>query len=200
MTAVAESDGARPVGTSHPEEATAHRTLPNIVSADEFKRAFRNHPAGVAVVTADAGEGPVGLTATSVFSVSAEPPLLVFSISELSSSTPTIKRAETVVVHLLGADQISIAKLCATSGVDRFADKDSWSRLVTGEPVYHGAHAWIRGAVIARLEAGSSTLMVVQALQTSAPAAGSAEASAEATRPLVYHNRAWHHLGEHSRL
>ncbi|WP_342000171.1 flavin reductase family protein [Microbacterium sp. LWH7-1.2] len=200
MTAVAESDQTHPTGATNPESVTPHRTLPNTVSADEFKRAFRNHPAGVAVVTADAGDGPVGLTATSVFSVSAEPPLLVFSISELSSSAPTIKRAETVVVHLLGADQIGIAKLCATSGVDRFADEDSWNRLVTGEPVYHGAHAWIRGAVIAQLEAGSSTLMVVHALQTSAPAAGSAEANAETTRPLVYHNRAWHHLGEHSRL
>ncbi|HEY0252196.1 MAG TPA: flavin reductase family protein, partial [Kofleriaceae bacterium] len=104
------------------------------LSADEFKLAFRNHPAGVAVITADAGDGPVGLTATSVFSVSAEPPLLVFSISGSSSSAPTIGRADTVVVHLLGADQLGIAKLFATSGVDRFADASSWGRLPTGEP------------------------------------------------------------------
>ena len=36
------------------------------ITADEFKAAFRNHPGGVAVITADAGNGPVGLTATSV--------------------------------------------------------------------------------------------------------------------------------------
>src|ERR1700712_447872 len=102
------------------------------LSADEFKLAFRNHPAGVAVITADAGDGPGGLPATSVFSVSAEPPLLVFSISGSSSSAPTINKADTVVVHLLGADQLAVAKLFATSGVDRFADADSWSRLPTG--------------------------------------------------------------------
>jgi hypothetical protein len=45
---------------------------PTGMGADEFKSAFRNHPAGVAVITADAGYGPVGLTATSVISVSAE--------------------------------------------------------------------------------------------------------------------------------
>src|ERR1700712_2067372 len=89
---------------------------------DAFKLAFRNHPAGVAVITADAGDGPVGLTATSVFSVSAEPALLVFSISALSSSAPTINRADTVVVHLLGADQLELAKLFSTKGADRFAD------------------------------------------------------------------------------
>src|ERR1700710_2080552 len=101
------------------------------LSAAEFKSAFRNHAAGVAVITADAGNGPVGLTATSVFSVSAEPPLLVFSISDLSSSAPTLRDAETVVVHLLGADQLHIATLCATSGVDRFVDTTLWDRLPT---------------------------------------------------------------------
>ncbi len=46
----------------------------DMLSADDFKSAFRNHPAGVSVVTADPGDGPVGLTATSVISVSANPP------------------------------------------------------------------------------------------------------------------------------
>ena len=103
---------------------------------DEFKRAFRNHATGVAVSTADAGDGPVGLTATSAFSVSAEPPLLVFSLSDLSSSAPTIHRTDTVVVHLLGAEQLHIATLCSTSGVDRFADTELWGRLATGEPFF----------------------------------------------------------------
>lgn len=164
----------------------------------EFKGAFRNHPAGVAVVTADAGAGPVGLTATSVFSVSAEPPLLVFSVSELSSSTPTILAADTVVVHLIGEEQLEIARLCATSGIDRFADTTLWSRLPTGEPHFPSASAWIRGRVVERLDAGTSTVIVVHALEANAPAPGSMDAAAEASRPLVYHNRAWHVLGDHS--
>jgi flavin reductase (DIM6/NTAB) family NADH-FMN oxidoreductase RutF len=162
------------------------------LSVDEFKAAFRNHPGGVAVVTADAGDGPVGLTVTSVFSVSAEPPLLVFSISGQSSSAPTIQRAETVVVHLLGADQLDVAKLFATSGVDRFADRSSWDRLITGEPYLPGAATWIRGRIVNRMEAGSSTVVAVHALQSGIGAAD--------TAPLVYHNRSWHHIGDHSRL
>lgn len=43
------------------------------LSAEEFKLAFRNHAAGVSVITAEGAAGPVGLTATSVFSVSATP-------------------------------------------------------------------------------------------------------------------------------
>ena len=164
------------------------------LSADEFKAAFRNHPAGVAVITADAGDGPVGLTATSVFSVSAEPPLFVFSISGQSSSAPTIERADTVVVHLLGAHQLDVAKLFATSGVDRFADRSSWDRLITGEPYLPSAPSWIRGRIINRMEAGGSTVIAVHAL-----AAAVSPEQLDA-RPLVYHNRTWHALGDASRL
>ncbi|MFT4123518.1 MAG: flavin reductase family protein [Microbacteriaceae bacterium] len=161
--------------------------------ADEFKLAFRNHPAGVAIITADAGDGPVGLTATSVFSVSAVPPLLVFSISSQSSSAPTIAKANTVVVHLLGAHQLEAAKLFATSGVDRFADHSSWDRLITGEPYLPAAPTWIRGRIINRMDAGGSTVVAVHALQAK-------QTDGHDPAPLVYHNRNWHHLGEHSLL
>lgn len=168
--------------------------------AEEFKAAFRTHPAGVALITADAGDGPVAMTATSVISVSATPPLLAFAASELSSSTPALRRAETLVVHLLTADQLDLAVLGATSGVDRFADAAAWSRLPTGEPYFPAVRAWIRGRVVEQIEAGGSTLFVVRALESDAPAAGSVEADAGEARPLVYHNRTWHELGDRSRL
>lgn len=44
---------------------------PKTLSATDFRGIFRRHPAGVTVVTADAGSGPVALTATSVASMSA---------------------------------------------------------------------------------------------------------------------------------
>jgi flavin reductase (DIM6/NTAB) family NADH-FMN oxidoreductase RutF len=171
-------------------QATDVRSL----SAEDFKSAFRNHAAGVAVITADSGNGPVGLTATSVFSVSAEPPLLVFSISDLSSSAPTLRAAETVVVHLLGVDQLAIATLCSTSGIDRFADTSLWDRLPTGEPFFPSAQSWIRGRVVNRMPAGGSTVFAVHAIEASI-APDDLLAS-----PLVYHNRRWHGLGEHSTI
>ncbi len=174
-------------------DPSAHRHFAGL-SPDEFKGAFRNHPAGVAVITADVGNGPVGLTATSVSSISAEPPLLIFSLSGHSSSAPVIQHAETVVIHLLGSEQVDIAKLCATSGVDRFADTSLWSRLPTGEPYFPSSHSWIRGRVIDRLTAGNSTVVVVHALEADVTDDGAASA------PLVYHNRTWHRLDEHSTL
>jgi flavin reductase (DIM6/NTAB) family NADH-FMN oxidoreductase RutF len=177
------------------ETTMIERTVGSLVGGlegDAFKGAFRNHAAGVAVITADSGGGPVGLTATSVFSVSADPALLVFSLSELSSSAPTIAEAETVVVHLLGVEQLHIAQLCATSGIDRFADTRLWDRLETGEPYFPSAATWIRGRIVNRMNAGTSTVVAVHALEV-----GHGETSAA---PLVYHNRTWHSLGGHSQL
>jgi flavin reductase (DIM6/NTAB) family NADH-FMN oxidoreductase RutF len=195
MTTESQPTGDR-IAPAEDETTPGGHAFPSL-SADDFKAAFRGHPGGVAVITADDGTGPVALTATSVSSVSADPPLLVFSVSAQSSSARALAAAKTVVVHLLDAQDLPLARLGATSGVDRFADTDSWSRLVTGEPVYHGVRAWIRGAVVNRMDAGGSTIFAVHALQsnlTRDPAAG------EAGDALVYHNRTWHRLGEHSRI
>lgn len=165
------------------------------VSADDFKFAFRHHPAGIAVVTADAGDGPVAMTVSSLSSVAIAPPTLVFSASPLSSATPTIRKAETVVVHLLASDQVELAKLASTSGVDRFGDDVNWGRLPTGEPYYPEATEWLRGRIISRLDINGSTLVIVEALE----AKPRAEIE-EDRQPLVYHNRTWHSLSDHSTL
>ena len=166
-------------------------TVESRVTPDEFKAAFRHHPGGVALITAVGANGPVAMTATSVASVSADPPLLVFSVSELSSSHPTIVGADTVVVHLLGGKDRHLAKLGATSGIDRFADKSLWHSLPTGEPVFEGTR-WIRAAIVSRVAAGTATLIIAEALET--------DLGAEPGEGLAYVDRTWHRLGEHSRV
>ena len=54
------------------------------VDIDVFKSAFRAHPSGIAVLTADAGDGPVAMTISSLSSLSTDPPLVVFSASSHS--------------------------------------------------------------------------------------------------------------------
>lgn len=159
---------------------------------DAFKAAFRRHPAGVAIITADSITGPVGLTATSVISVSAEPPLLVFSLSAASSATPAISAAETIMIHLLPAGELAAAQRFATSGIDRFADASMWMRAPTGEPVLRGDATRIRGQVVSRMTAGRSIVVAVQALEISV--------RPETAEPLVYFDRSWHTLGEASQL
>lgn len=169
-------------------------SVPGDIGADGFKALFRGHPGGVAVVTAEGPGGPVALTATSVASVSVDPPILIFSVSTLSSATPSILAADTIVVHLLDTADLPLAKLAATSGVDRFADTAAWRRLPTGEPLFHGVRAWTRCAIVSRLEAGGSTVIAAHALE------GRTNREPAESEPLVYHNRTWHRLGDHSRI
>lgn len=167
------------------------------LAAEDFKAVFRGHPSGVTVITADAGDGPVALTASSVASVSAEPPLLVFSISSLSSTAEALLRAESVVVHFLDGNDVEVAKLGATSGIDRFAQAQTWTRLETGEPVYDGVRAWVRCVIVDRMQAGTSTIVVARAVESQIARDAQPGGSGDA---LVYHNRTWHRLGDHSRF
>jgi flavin reductase (DIM6/NTAB) family NADH-FMN oxidoreductase RutF len=186
-----------PENADRPTPRAAAASVGTDFSADTFKALFRGHPSGVAVITAQGEDGPVALTASSVASVSVDPPLLIFSVSSASSAAAALTSAATIVVHLLDADDLELAQRGATSGVDRFADTASWTRLATGEPVFPGVRAWVRCAIVSRMGAGGSTVVAAQALQATInrqPEPGDAGAA------LVHHNRTWHRLGEHSRL
>jgi flavin reductase (DIM6/NTAB) family NADH-FMN oxidoreductase RutF len=163
---------------------------PEVVTSDAFRSIFRQHPAGVAVVALRDGDRPLGFTATSVISVSAEPALLTFSVAGTSSSWPALARASSLTISFLAAGQVDVSARFATSGVDRFAGVD-WHWLPTGEPVLDDVPAWIRGDVVQRVAVGASHLVVVEARETSQVHGGS---------PLVYHDRAYHSLGEGSAL
>ena len=74
--------------------------------AEGFKAAFREHPAGVALITANTAEGPVGLTASSVASVALDPVALTFSVTRATGSAGGLLSADTFLVHLLDARHV----------------------------------------------------------------------------------------------
>ncbi|MBF4994617.1 flavin reductase [Arthrobacter gandavensis] len=158
---------------------------------DEFKDAFRGHPAGVAIITAAGTEGPVGLTASSVSSVSAVPPILAFSLASTEGSAGVIATADTIVVHLLGAENAELAALFATRGTERFGPDLEWSTLPGGEPLLGGVPRALLCRVLSRTQAGSSTLIAAEVLEIR---------TGPASAPLVYHDRTYHRLDAHSAL
>ncbi|MFT3835143.1 MAG: flavin reductase family protein [Micropruina sp.] len=93
------------------------------IDAEQFRMIFRGHPAGVAVVTLQDGGRAYGFTATSVISVSAEPPLFAFSVHKASSSWSALSRVRRVMINFLAEDQADVAARFATSGIDRFAGR-----------------------------------------------------------------------------
>lgn len=163
---------------------------PNESISGLFKEAFRNHPAGVAIVTAESESGPVGLTASSVASVSADPAILAFSLTTESGSAVALCAAETVVVHLLSADNVQLASIFATRGTDRFTDSINWSRLASGEPLLLDAPYALQCRILQREPAGASIILIASVL--------SIRPNGDRGEPLVYHNRDFHRLTKHS--
>lgn len=169
-------------------------TSSTTVSASQFRDAFRCHPAGVALVTATDGGRHVAMTVSSLASVSADPPLVVFSVSDESSSADVLNRSASVVVHLLDADSAWLAKLGATHDVDRFGDPHAWTVTGDGDPYFVDAPTVLRSRVVERVRAGGSTLCVALAEEVITTDA------AARPRPLVYVDRTWHALTPASTL
>ncbi|MFB6549370.1 flavin reductase family protein [Streptomyces sp. NPDC056405] len=165
--------------------ATPDVAAPRLATADLLRSAFRRHAAGVAVITARGDAGPVGFTATSLTSVSAEPPLLSFGIGTGSSSWPAVSEAEYVGVHLLGDHQEDLAATFARSGADRFAAPTAWCEGPVGVPVLDGVLAWLVCRVVGRVPAGDHRIVLAEVLLGDPTGAG---------RPLLYHQGRYHAL------
>lgn len=164
-------------------------TVPSLpasgIDPERFKQIFRNHPAGVVVVTVDAGRGPAGFTATSLTSLSLHPPLVSFGIGATASAWPHVERASSAVVNFLGADQEDVARTFATSGIDRFAASTAWRRLPQGEPVLDAVSGWLRIEFEQIVPAGDHRVVIGRVQDSWA---GGSRA------PLLFHDGRYHTL------
>ncbi|MFJ5219079.1 flavin reductase family protein [Streptomyces sp. NPDC088354] len=175
-----------PAGAASPGSAADAGSPPSACSAapvsdafdtTAFRSVFRRHAAGVAVITAP-GARPVGFTATSLTSVSAEPPMVSFGISTTGSTWPTVADVAYVGIHILGEHQEDLAATFARSGADRFAPPTAWGPGPYGVPLLEDVSAWLVARVVARIPAGDHRVVIAQAV------AGAPDGPA---RPLLYH-------------
>lgn len=163
-------------------------SLPDLSAA--FVEAFRHHPSGVAVISADPGDGPVALTVSSLISVSMAPPTVAFSLSASSTSAPGIRRAESFVVHFMRSENRALAQLCATSGADRFGPGVNWARLPGGEPYFPDVRIWFLARPLHELTVEGAVLIVAELV--GGQIADSDPQPEE--NSMVYLNRRWHGL------
>jgi flavin reductase (DIM6/NTAB) family NADH-FMN oxidoreductase RutF len=154
--------------------------------AEGFKAAFREHPAGIAVITATAPAGPAGLTVSSVASVGLDPLALAFSVTRTTGSAGLILNADTYLVHLLDAHHADIARQFAIAGGERFTADQGWQTLPTGEPLLTGARAALRCRTLHTIPVGSSALVAAEILDIYTGTTG---------EPMIYQGRAFRAVG-----
>ncbi|BCW05518.1 flavin reductase family protein [Paenarthrobacter sp. MMS21-TAE1-1] len=141
-----------------------------------FREMFRRHAAGVAIITANLNGKPFGFTATSVASLSAEPPRFTFNMARSSSSWPAIANANYIGVHMLGLENQALADRFAKTR-DRF-EGDHWEPGPFDVPILKDVAGWLVGKIQMRLSFENNAVVVVEVVDGQVGDDGA---------PLLYH-------------
>lgn len=149
----------------------------------DFKEAFARHAAGVAVVATRDAEGTVGVTISSLASVSADPLTCVFSLAAHRSSAGRVLAADRFAISSLAADQQGVARAFAVSGAPRFTADQGWTKFASGMPRLTGAAFALDCSPLERVPVGDSVLVVALVHDV---------LLGEETAPLIYHARRFH--------
>ena len=107
------------------------------VDADEFRTAMRRLAAGVSIISASSPQGPLGITATAVTSLTAEPPSLLCCVNKNLVVGEAIRSMGRYAVNVLGQEHCTLARRFAgmdgVRGAEKFA-AGNWEYPSDGVP------------------------------------------------------------------
>ncbi len=139
--------------------ALRHARSPSF-SPREFRASLAMFATGVTIVTARTPTGVlVGLTANSFNSVSLNPPLVLWSLSQAAGSMAALSTGSHYVINILAADQKELAERFAGKRDDRWKDV-AFIEGACGSPVLAGAAATFECFNRSRYEEGDHVIFV----------------------------------------
>lgn len=113
------------------------------VDAAQFRQLLGRFATGVTVLTTrDATGRPVGMTASSVASVSLNPPLVLVSVDQKNDMYPALHAAQRFILNVLASDQEALSRRFAEEHPNRF-DGVGYQQSKHGIPVLDDALASI---------------------------------------------------------
>jgi flavin reductase (DIM6/NTAB) family NADH-FMN oxidoreductase RutF len=158
------------------------------VPTADFIAGMRRLAGGVTIVTSSVGAIRAGLTATSVCSLTAEPPRLLACVHRDADAHGLILESRRFAVNVLTPDQEDLSEHFGgrddSHGPTRFA-LGRWRVGRTGMPVLTDAAAVLECRLVEVAPASTHSIFI-----------GEVEAAiyAEDAPALVYHDRAYHRL------
>lgn len=148
-----------------------------------FRQAISRFSTGVAVITTRTPQGPAGMTASAVASLSMDPLQLLVCIGSKLPTCKAIVESGSFAVNVLGEGQEHLAKHFATRRMDKFAGVAL--REDSDIPVLADAIAHFVCSVAAALPGGDHTIVVGDVLKCD---------HTPGTNPLVYFASAFGNL------
>ena len=157
------------------------------ISSDpsDIRSAFGKFPSGVAALCAEIDGEPTGLVASSFsVGVSYEPPLVLFSVQNSSTTWPVLRQGERIGVSILGSDHGRECYQLASRKGDRFANIDTRTTDL-GALFIEGSSLWLDCEIYSETPAGDHTIVLleVKSLKVS-----------DDHDPLIYHSAAFRSL------
>ncbi len=125
-----------------------------------FRNALSQFATGVTIITTCLPDGSfLGLTASSFNSVSLDPPLVLWSLSQGASSLPIFTGNSHYVINVLAGDQKELAERFAMRIENRFEGVD-FALSRTGLPILKGVAAWFECHNRSRYPEGDHVIFV----------------------------------------
>ncbi|UQX88971.1 flavin reductase [Jatrophihabitans telluris] len=150
--------------------------IPEVDPAD-FRHVVSHLASGVSVITTITGDNVKhGITASSVTSLSTDPPMMLICLHNLAPTSKAVSRAGVYVVNVLGQGHASLAAQFATPSENKFRGVET-VQGVTGAPLLVGALAHIECRVVEEVTGGTHTIFLGRV----------ARAKAEDGHPLTYY-------------
>ena len=131
----------------------------------QFRAAMRRLAASVSIVVAQGDEGPVGMAATSITSLTVDPPAILVCVNRATSLHAWLEPAAPLAVSLLSRDQqnVSAAFGGALRGSERFG-VGTWENGSNGLPQLTGAQANLECVIDAMLAYATHSIVIARVL------------------------------------
>jgi flavin reductase (DIM6/NTAB) family NADH-FMN oxidoreductase RutF len=134
------------------------------VGPERFRSVIGNLPTGVTVVTVHTADGPVGMTANAVCSLSLEPLLMLVCFDNTARTLPAVRETGRFGINVLAAGQDNLARLFASKKPEREKFADVAHTVHDGIPVIEGVVAWV-GCRLERLIPGGDHTIGIGAVE-----------------------------------
>jgi len=123
------------------------------VEPQRFRHVMGHFATGVTVVTASDDDGPVGMTANAVCSLSLEPLLALVCFANGARTLKVVREQRRFGVNVLAKGQEELARLFASKAPERQKFAGVQHTVHDGIPVIEGTLAWV-GCTLERLVPG----------------------------------------------
>jgi flavin reductase (DIM6/NTAB) family NADH-FMN oxidoreductase RutF len=128
------------------------------VAPQRFRAVMGHFTTGVTVVTANGPDGPIGMTANAVCSLSLDPLLLLVCFDNDARTLPVVRKTRRFGVNVLAAGQEDLARLFASKTPERAKFAGVQHTVHDGIPVIEGTLAWVGCTLQELIPGGDHTI------------------------------------------